>query len=105
MYLLMGFRGATLSTLGLYHYPATITNSSTTVAFATFGTTTGFTSTTVAGVINTFSGRQQVCTFHGKRTDAPDFLDGVFHALCYRLELNFCCFATCLDPLGNERTL
>ena len=53
-------RGATLSTLGLYHYPATITNSNTTAAFATFGTTTGFSSTLVAGVINTFSGRQQV---------------------------------------------
>lgn len=89
-----------MSTLGLYHYPAAITNSSTTAAFATFGTTTGFTTTTVAGVINTFSGRQQVCTCDGG-IDESDLLDGDLHALCYRLECHFCYLPTCVDSLGN----
>ncbi|KAE8446471.1 hypothetical protein EG329_011934 [Mollisiaceae sp. DMI_Dod_QoI] len=62
--------GAGLSTKGLYHYPASISNSTLATAFAVFGTTTGFTSNTVAGVINNFgNGRQQMVFFLGFATD------------------------------------
>ncbi|KUJ08212.1 uncharacterized protein LY89DRAFT_599894 [Mollisia scopiformis] len=62
--------GAGLSTKGLYHYPASISNSTLAKAFALFGTTTGFTSNTVAGVINNFgNGRQQMVFFLGFATD------------------------------------
>jgi len=60
---------AGLSTLGLYHYPATITNSSIAWAFASFAPTTGFTSTTVAGVINQIGARQQMVFFTSFATD------------------------------------
>ncbi|KAK0106108.1 hypothetical protein ONS95_004612 [Cadophora gregata] len=62
--------GATLSTRGLYHYPAAITNASLATAFATFKTTTGFLTNSVAGVINKFKdGRQQMVFFLGFATD------------------------------------
>ncbi|KAF2666763.1 hypothetical protein BT63DRAFT_317780 [Microthyrium microscopicum] len=51
------------STLGLYHYPATITNATLATAIASFATATGFTSVTVAGVINNFGNRQQMVFF------------------------------------------
>lgn len=54
-------KGAALSTLGLWHYPAAIIDSKTT-AFLQFGVAAGFSSTgSVAAVINSFTGgRQQV---------------------------------------------
>ncbi|KAL2062014.1 hypothetical protein VTL71DRAFT_6280 [Oculimacula yallundae] len=62
--------GATLSTQGLYHYPAAISNSKLATAFATFKTTTGFSTVSVAGVINDFKdGRQQMVFFLGFATD------------------------------------
>ncbi|KAH7372093.1 hypothetical protein BKA64DRAFT_767725 [Cadophora sp. MPI-SDFR-AT-0126] len=62
--------GATLSTQGLYHYPAAISNSSLATAFANFKTTTGFSTTSVAGVINDFKdGRKQMVFFLGFATD------------------------------------
>ncbi|KAH7311094.1 hypothetical protein BKA65DRAFT_601113 [Rhexocercosporidium sp. MPI-PUGE-AT-0058] len=62
--------GATLSTQGLYHYPASISNSSLATAFATFKTVTGFSTTSVAGVINDFKdGRKQMVFFLGFATD------------------------------------
>jgi hypothetical protein len=54
------YRGATLSSLGLYHYPAAIIDTSTTKSVVNFMPTTGFTDYTTAAVINNFSGRQQV---------------------------------------------
>ncbi|KAH7007078.1 hypothetical protein EDB80DRAFT_764175 [Ilyonectria destructans] len=61
---------AGLSTIGLYHVPATITDTTTTKAVATFGTTTGFNSESVAAVINNFSGREQFVWF---MSWAPDW--------------------------------
>jgi hypothetical protein len=49
-----------VSTLGLWHYPASIANASIAVEFAQFAPTTGFAANSTAGVINTYSGRQQV---------------------------------------------
>ncbi|KAG4444006.1 hypothetical protein IFR05_000466 [Cadophora sp. M221] len=62
--------GASLGTQGLYHYPAAISNSSLATAFATFKTATGFSTTSVAGVINDFKdGRKQMVFFLGFATD------------------------------------
>ncbi|KAH7127836.1 hypothetical protein B0J13DRAFT_453912 [Dactylonectria estremocensis] len=52
-----------LSTQGLYHVPATVTDSTTTKAVAKFGTAIGFSSDSVAAVINNFSGREQFVWF------------------------------------------
>ncbi|KAH8593992.1 hypothetical protein B0O99DRAFT_184431 [Bisporella sp. PMI_857] len=57
-------KGAALSTIGLYHYPAAVTDSSKATAFVQFGVASGFSSTgSVGGVINDFSGRQQMVFF------------------------------------------
>jgi hypothetical protein len=47
-----------MTTQGLWHYPASITNASIAVEVAQFAPTTGFTTNSTAVVIN--SGRQQV---------------------------------------------
>ncbi|KAH6986696.1 hypothetical protein EDB80DRAFT_590019 [Ilyonectria destructans] len=54
---------AGLSTKGLYHVPAIITDTNTTRTVAKFGTATGFTSESVAAVINNFNGREQFVWF------------------------------------------
>lgn len=103
--MLISCRGAGLSTKGLYHYPASITNSTLAKAFILFGTTTGFTSNTVAGVINNFgNGRQQVCGSLGIELIA-DQKDGIFLRICDRLEYNINHLTTCMDTLGNKGTM
>ncbi|KAF7545226.1 hypothetical protein G7Z17_g9329 [Cylindrodendrum hubeiense] len=62
--------GAGLSTTGLYHVPASVTDTNTTHAVATFGIATGFASESVAAVINNFSGREQFVWF---MSWAPDW--------------------------------
>lgn len=52
--------GAGLSTSGLFHYPASITNSSIATEFVQFAPSDGFSTVSTAGVINDFGGRQQV---------------------------------------------
>ncbi|KAH7239535.1 hypothetical protein BKA59DRAFT_503322 [Fusarium tricinctum] len=57
---------AGLSTKGIYHYPATITDPAIAKQIAKFGPGGGYTSDTVAGVINTFTdGREQLVWFLG----------------------------------------
>jgi hypothetical protein len=58
--------GAGVSTQGLWHYPATITNSTIAKEFAQFAAvpSAGFPNVGSAGVINTISGRQQVGCCH-----------------------------------------
>ncbi|KAJ9652490.1 hypothetical protein H2201_009218, partial [Coniosporium apollinis] len=55
--------GATMNTQGLWHYPATITNSTTTTEIAKFGPGGSFSGDTTAAVINNFDGRQQMVFF------------------------------------------
>lgn len=57
----MGFvcSNAPVQLVGLYHYPATITDNSTT-AFATFAPAGPNSGTTIAAVINNYSGREQM---------------------------------------------
>ncbi|KAK2623886.1 hypothetical protein QTJ16_006520 [Diplocarpon rosae] len=60
--------GAGVSTAGLYHYPANITNTTIAKEFASFAPATGFSSNSTAGVINTIDGRQQMVFFIGFAT-------------------------------------
>ncbi|KAJ0418828.1 hypothetical protein BJY00DRAFT_324632 [Aspergillus carlsbadensis] len=55
--------GATVSTLGLWHYPAVVVNSTTTKPIATFAPNQLFANETVAAVINNFNGREQMAFF------------------------------------------
>lgn len=55
--------GATMSTVGLWHYPATITNTTSTTQFAKFGPGGSYSTDTTAGVINNFGNRQQMVFF------------------------------------------
>ncbi|KAJ9646456.1 hypothetical protein H2201_001415 [Coniosporium apollinis] len=55
--------GATMSTIGLWHYPATITNTTSTTQFAKFGPGGSYSTDTTAGVINNFGNRQQMVFF------------------------------------------
>ncbi|KAJ5042091.1 uncharacterized protein L3040_004649 [Drepanopeziza brunnea f. sp. 'multigermtubi'] len=55
--------GATVTTQGLYHYPASITNSSLATEIAGFGKNSLFESETTAAVINNIGGREQMVWF------------------------------------------
>ncbi|ETN38636.1 uncharacterized protein HMPREF1541_06673 [Cyphellophora europaea CBS 101466] len=70
---------AGVSTAGLYHYPATITDASTTTEIAAFAAAAGFQKSTAA-VINNFSGRQQMVFFIGWATDWSSTSNFLQHA-------------------------
>lgn len=53
-------RNQPVELVGLYHYPATIADTNTTTAFATFAPAGPNSATTVGAVINNFSGREQL---------------------------------------------
>ena len=57
--------GAGVSTEGLWHYPATISNTTSTKQIAAFAVNSVTNSKTVAAVINDFDGRQQMAFFIG----------------------------------------
>ncbi|KAJ4393753.1 hypothetical protein N0V93_002968 [Gnomoniopsis smithogilvyi] len=61
--------GANASTAGLWHYPATITNTSIATPFASFDPSGSFTTNTTAAVINNIGGRQQMVWFMSWATD------------------------------------
>jgi hypothetical protein len=61
--------GAGVSTQGLWHYPATITNSSIATQIAKFAPSGSFTTDTTAAVINNFGNRQQMIWFIGWATE------------------------------------
>lgn len=62
--LIIDYRIANLSSLSLYHYPANITNTSTTEAYFTFKGNEEFPQESVGGVINKFEdGREQMASF------------------------------------------
>jgi hypothetical protein len=58
-----GLKTSNLSTVGLWHYPAIITDPTTTTEFLAFGPNTEFPTTTVAGVLQNFAGREQMVLF------------------------------------------
>ncbi|RAK78714.1 putative extracellular serine-rich protein [Aspergillus fijiensis CBS 313.89] len=55
--------GAGVSTSGLWHYPATISDTNTTKQIASFASNSVVSSDTTAAVINNFSGREQMAFF------------------------------------------
>lgn len=55
--------GASVSTKGLWHYPATISNTSSTKKVASFAANSVYTHDTTAAIINDFDGRQQMVFF------------------------------------------
>ena len=57
-----------LTTDGLWHSPATITDTTTTTAFLEFGTNVDYATDTVGGVIQNFSGREQMVIFFSGAT-------------------------------------
>lgn len=57
--------GAGVSTEGLWHYPATISNTTSTKQIASFAANSVTTSDTTAAVINNFDGREQLAFFIG----------------------------------------
>lgn len=57
--------GAGVSTEGLWHYPATISNTTSTKQIASFAANSAFTTNSTAAVINNFDGRQQMAFFIG----------------------------------------
>lgn len=61
--------GATVSTEGLWHYPATISNSSNTKEIAQFAPNAVTSTASTAAVINNFDGREQMAFFIGFATD------------------------------------
>ncbi|KAM7217685.1 hypothetical protein V8F06_006940 [Rhypophila decipiens] len=66
-----------VSTIGLWHVPAVITNPSIATKFAEFEPSGQWTTTTVAGVINRISGREQMVWFTTWATDwalGPNYL-------------------------------
>ncbi|KAH7150557.1 hypothetical protein B0J13DRAFT_440146, partial [Dactylonectria estremocensis] len=58
-------KNAEVSTAGIWHVPASITDTTTTKQVAKFGISTGFVAETVAAVINNFNGREQFVWFMG----------------------------------------
>ena len=66
-----------VSTIGLWHTPAVITDSSIATEFAAFEASGAWTTPTVAGVINRFTGREQMVWFMTWATDwalGPNYL-------------------------------
>ncbi|KAL3424693.1 hypothetical protein PVAG01_03974 [Phlyctema vagabunda] len=83
--------GAGVSTAGLWHYPASITNSSIATEFASFAPTfatngtmgtnsSAFTTKSTAGVINNFGDRQQMVFFISWATDWAQTSNYLQHA-------------------------
>lgn len=96
-------RGAAVSTIGLWHYPASITIASIAVEFARFAPTAGFATASTAGVINTYSGRQQVRHRTHTLISCLHASDGVLHRGGNSVGLDLKLSPTCLDSLGYQR--
>jgi hypothetical protein len=79
-----------VSTEGLWHYPASITNSTIATSFATFDPAGRFESETVAGVINTIDGRQQMVWFMGWATDWSASCNFLQHAHIHWMTRGLC---------------
>jgi hypothetical protein len=72
--------GAGVTTADLWHYPATITNATTTKQIAKFAPGGPFTRDTTAAVINTFGSRQQMVWFIGWATEWSFTSNFLMHA-------------------------
>lgn len=95
--------GATLSTSGLWHYPAIITDSSTTWEAAQFGPSGSFTSTTTAAVINQFGKRQQMAWFTSFATDWSTTSTFIQHSYIHWITRGLCKFKPPVFHIGLRR--
>ncbi|KAI7362518.1 hypothetical protein KC354_g7211 [Hortaea werneckii] len=77
--------GASMSTQGLWHYPAIITNSSMAKEVAQFASSGSFNSKTSAAVINKFDSRQQMVWFSSWATDWSPTSNFLQHAYIHWL--------------------
>jgi hypothetical protein len=84
------FSGAGVSTEGLWHYPATITNSTIATEIATFDPAGSFTSKSTAAVINTFGNRTQMVWFTSWATEWSQSSNFLQHAHIHYLTRGLC---------------
>ena len=59
-----GLKSPALNMTGIWHYPSTVTDTSTTRSFLTFVANSQFTTTSSGGVINKFSDGREQMVFH-----------------------------------------
>jgi hypothetical protein len=85
---------AGVSTQGIWHYPATITNSTLAIEIAQFAASTDseFTGTSTAAVINNFGNRQQMVFFIGWATDWSESSNFMQHSFIHWLTRGLCKF-------------
>lgn len=84
--------GAGVSTQGLWHYPATISNSTIAQQIAAFAPDSAgtVTSTTTAAIINNIGGRQQMVWFMGWATDWSQSCNFLQHAYIHWMTRGLC---------------
>lgn len=92
------YSGAKMSTAGLWHYPAIITNSSLAWEVAQFAPSTDgiFTASTTAAVINNNGGQQQMVWFTSWATDWNPTSNFLQHAYIHWMTRGLCKFSTFL---------
>lgn len=86
-----------MTTKDIWHYPATITDPSTTTEIAQFGPAGDFTNTTTAAVINNYSGRQQMVWFTGFATQWSASSNFLMHA-----HINWMTRGLCKFPISHS---
>jgi hypothetical protein len=81
-----------MSTQGLWHYPATITNATIATEVAQFAPSSDntFTTTSTAAVINNFGGRQQMVWFSSWATDWSPTSNFLQHAYIHWMTRGLC---------------
>lgn len=85
-----------MTTQDIWHYPARITDPSTTTEIAQFSPAGDFTNTTTAAVINNYSGRQQMVWFTGFATQWSVSSNFLMHA-----HINWMTRGLCMFPLAH----
>lgn len=76
--------------MGLYHYPASITNTSIATPIASFDPSGSFTTNTTAAVINNIGGRQQMVWFMSWATDWSQTSNYLQHAYIHWMTRGLC---------------
>jgi hypothetical protein len=90
--------GATMSTGGLWHYPATIIDTSTTWEIASFGPGGPFTAASSAAVINNFAGRQQMAWFTSMANEWSTTTNFLQHSYIHWITRGLCTSHLFLQP-------
>jgi hypothetical protein len=90
-----------LSTIGLWHYPATITDPSIATEIAQFAPSDDgeFNATSTAAIINNFGGREQMVWFTSWGTDWAETSNFIMHAHIHWMTRGLCKFKNVLNQL------